>query len=357
MADTNEMLQQAIAAARAGKTAEAKVLVDHIIADDPDNPHALFLRGMLAENQDEQREYMDQVLSIDPEHRAAKKRMAQLEEQTKVEVPAEPVAEVEPIEEEVLVEPEIKTPIDETVVAATVVADEVIEDGFEETVIVDIPELPVEDEPEAEELIFPFEEEDELTFEEIEEAPFEGIAETAVATSAVDELPEVETPVEDDIPEWLFEEARSEEELLEIDETQLWADETEAGKEELPDWLQEDTAIKYEDVGSEDELVFPPGDFEEELFAAEPDESPVVEIDEEDITFAAAAAAPLVVDEVTADESLPDIEPAAVKEPAKKESPKKKKSGRGLEILLVVLIIVAVIVVGALAFLIINPPA
>ncbi len=356
MADTNEMLQQAIAAARAGKTAEAKVLVDRIIADDPDNPHALFLRGMLAENQDEQRDYMEQVLSIDPEHRAAKKRMAQLEQQVEVEVPAEPVAEIEPVEEEVLVEPAMESPIEETIVAATIVAEDDLEGGIEETVIADVSELPLEGELAEEELVFPFEEEDELTFEEIEESPAEGAAETIIAAAVVDEVLEVETPAEEDIPEWLFEEARSEEELVEFDETQLWTDETQPGDEELPDWLQEDTAVSYDDVRSEDELVFAPGDFEEELFAAEPDESPLVEIDEEDVAIAAAAAAPLVLDE--ADASLPDTELEAEEEPAKKEAPKKKKSGsRGLEILLIVLIIVAVIVVCALGYLIINPPA
>ena len=47
-------LQQAIAAARAGKRDEARVLLDRFLADEPEDVHGIFLRSTLATSKEEQ---------------------------------------------------------------------------------------------------------------------------------------------------------------------------------------------------------------------------------------------------------------------------------------------------------------
>jgi len=334
MADTNERLQQAIAAARAGKTSEAKVLAERLVEENPDNPHALFLLGMLVDSQDEQREYMQRVLELDPDHKAANKRMAQL---GPVEEP-EPLAE-EPVEELVEARPqEFEAELlDETIVAAAAVDQDVL---IGEEAVEEMEEPPFELVDEA-----PVEELDEQFFE-AEEEPDIGLAETLVGAAVVGEALEPETPeVEDEIPDWLFEEARSEEELLEIDEAQLWTDEPVPVEEDLPDWLQEDESEEFADIYSEEELI------------SVPEEPEPAAYEEDSEALAAAVGAGMAADiDLFEDESFEAVEEPVV-EPAPAERPKKKKSAnRGLEILLIVLIIIALIVVGVLGYLIISPP-
>jgi tetratricopeptide (TPR) repeat protein len=370
MADTNEQLQQAIAAARAGKTSEAKELAERLVEENPENPHALFLLGMLVDSREEQREYMQKVLEIDPDHKAANKRMAQLgpaeEPEALVEEPAEEVEGAEPqdIEAEpqaIEAEPqeieadlqEEEPTLDETIVGATAVAQETI-----------VGEVEGEELPEYDEMVEEFPEEVESPMEFVDEPPVEdveeplaieqedqdfGVAETIAGGVVASQALETETPEmeEEEIPDWLFEEAQSEEELLEIDETQLWTDEPPPVEEDLPDWLQEDVSEEYVDPYSKEEFV----DVSEE--GLEPEELP-----EESEAMAPAVAAGVAADAGSfEDDTFEDFEEPAV-EPAPAEPPKKRKSSanRGLEILLIVLIIIALIVVGVLGYLIISPP-
>lgn len=342
MADTNERLQQAIAAARAGKTSEAKVMAEQIVEEEPDNPHALFLLGMLVDSQDEQREYMKKVLELDPDHKAANKRMAQLgpveEPEPQVEEPAEELVEAVPQDfeaesQEFETEPqdfeaerlEEEPALDETIIGATAMGQETL-----------LGEVEAEELPETGEM--------EESFFEEEEEPELGVAETLVGGVVASEALEIATPeMEDDIPDWLFEEARSEEELLKIDETQLWADEPVPVEEDLPDWLQEDISEDYADV-SDEELVSAPEEPEAEAYTEEPE------------ALATAEGAGMAADfESFDEESFEEVEEPVV-EPAPAERPKKKSANRGLEILLIILIIIALIVVAVLGYLIISSP-
>lgn len=79
MADVKSQLQLAIAAARAGKKAEAEILAKKVLDQEPDNVNALLLMGALSESQAEQLSYMNQVLAVDPEHEGARERLRQLE--------------------------------------------------------------------------------------------------------------------------------------------------------------------------------------------------------------------------------------------------------------------------------------
>jgi tetratricopeptide (TPR) repeat protein len=94
---TNVNLAQAIAAARAGKTAQARILVDRILQDDPDNANAWFLLSTIAETEEEQVASLEKILEIEPNHEAAAARMSQLS------LPAEPadtISYAEAVEEE-----------------------------------------------------------------------------------------------------------------------------------------------------------------------------------------------------------------------------------------------------------------
>ena len=85
MEDTTQRLQEAIAAARAGQLSEARAIAEEITESDPDNAHAWFLRGILSEDEAQQAEYLGKTLAIDPEHKAARKRMDQLQPPVEVE--------------------------------------------------------------------------------------------------------------------------------------------------------------------------------------------------------------------------------------------------------------------------------
>lgn len=93
---TNVNLAQAIAAARAGKTAQARILVDRILQDEPENANAWFLLSTIAETEEEQIASLERVLEIDPNHEAASARMGQLSESAE---PVDTTAYAETIEE------------------------------------------------------------------------------------------------------------------------------------------------------------------------------------------------------------------------------------------------------------------
>jgi tetratricopeptide (TPR) repeat protein len=358
MADTNKRLQQAIAAARAGNTSEAKILADQLVGEDPENAHALFLRGMLADNLEEQKEYIEKVLVLDPDHKAANKRMAQIASQEEAAAPVEePVEEIPEVE--MVAADEV---LDETVVAAAVAGSDLPAMEAEET----LAEEAVESDMAFEEAVeAPLEEMDEAAadiadaeFAVEEDTVSDGVAETLVAGALIGEALDAEPLAEDDeVPDWLFEEARSEEELLGIDEADLWGEETDLESEELPDWLQEEPVDDFEGVQSEEELLFATGEPEEEAFTIETAVEEFVEEEAEpDLTATELAATGLAGVGLAADEATD--QPEVVETPKKKAPPKrkKKKANRSLEILLAVLIIIALIVVGGLAYLIISPP-
>jgi hypothetical protein len=75
----NMQLQQAIAAARTGKRAEAKALVNQVLLEEPNNVHAWFLNSVVADNSDEQVSSLKRVLELEPNHEIAQKRLSQLE--------------------------------------------------------------------------------------------------------------------------------------------------------------------------------------------------------------------------------------------------------------------------------------
>ena len=78
MEDTTQRLQEAIAAARSNRLAEARSIAEELTESDPKNAHAWFLRGILSEDEAQQRAYLSRTLELDPEHKAARKRMEQL---------------------------------------------------------------------------------------------------------------------------------------------------------------------------------------------------------------------------------------------------------------------------------------
>lgn len=337
MAETTERLQEAIAIARAGNTSEALSIAEELVQEDPENPHALFLRGMLAESKEEQIEYMEKVLAIDPEHKAATKRMAQLAPVVVEEEVIEEIGEDEPQEVEVEEEPAGELVEDATVIAGAAVIDEV---AAEETLAEVEDEEMVEEEIEEElgEAEAPISES--MASEDLEEEESsEALEATLVGAALLEET--VFDDVSDqseEIPEWLLSEARSEEDIAEVDETALWGEEDLQEPTELPDWLKEE----------------PEGEWVEEEAPTEGDTETVVAAgaipDSEEVGAAAVAATDLEPGE--ADESPAQDTDLAVEAPKKP----KKSATSGLEIGLYVLIILALLLVVGLAWVIIAPP-
>lgn len=401
MADTTERLQQAIAAARAGNIGEAKSMAEQLLEEDPNNPHALFLRGMLAEDTSEQLDYMEKVLTIDPDHKAANKRMSQLaaamdleeaaEEEPEdevVEVTEERVAEtIEPDVTQVAVpeesmEPEIEVSTDDATVvagaaavgAAVEFADETIlaepeaelgdqdeaffdvsqpDSDFEEAVSVEVSDETASSEEFVveEALIDETALEQASSEEEFVELPEDDSIEDTLATGAmgVAAVSAADVMPSEDIPDWLLAEARTEEELDEFDETVLWDDQEIEAAEQLPDWLQDEPGEEWREEEQVAETVV----FAETIT----DEEAVDEAIEEPVTPSDELEGPVdqldIDEQEPADEELADEEPA-MEEPAPEK--RKKSSSRNLELALGLLIFIAVLLVAALAFAIINPP-
>jgi hypothetical protein len=78
MAEMNLRLRQAIAAARAGKTPQAKLLAESALEENPEDVNALLLLSALAESEERQVNYLEQILAKDPDHAIASRRLAQL---------------------------------------------------------------------------------------------------------------------------------------------------------------------------------------------------------------------------------------------------------------------------------------
>lgn len=87
----NQHLKQAIAAARAGKNPQAKVLLARVIKDEPDNANAWFLLSTLADTEEQKVQHLQKVLELEPNHPAAAEQLAEL-----VPTPPEPVEEFSP---------------------------------------------------------------------------------------------------------------------------------------------------------------------------------------------------------------------------------------------------------------------
>lgn len=72
-------LQQAIVAARAGRTDIAQSLLTQLIREKPDEANAWFLLGNIVEDPERQALYLHKTLELEPEHAIAKRRLVQIE--------------------------------------------------------------------------------------------------------------------------------------------------------------------------------------------------------------------------------------------------------------------------------------
>ncbi len=86
----NQHLKQAIAAARAGKEPQAKVLLARVIKDEPENVNAWFLLSSLADTEEQKVQHLEKVLELQPDHAVASQQLAEL-------VPPSPAAVEEAI--------------------------------------------------------------------------------------------------------------------------------------------------------------------------------------------------------------------------------------------------------------------
>jgi len=363
MATTNERLQQAITAARAGNTDEARELVDVLVEENPDNPHALFLRGMLASSQEEQVEYLDRVLEIDPDHKAANRRLEQI-------VPAESddatVLDIDEPEE--IEEPEAVEDIGsvETIVGAEALfvaednlaeepAEEQGEWGVAETVVtaaaVGAGIEALEDDTTVAEVASS---EDTVIEEDlvVEEAPYESGDDTVIA-GAGDQ--------DEEIPEWLMAETRSEEELTAASSQDLWGDAPAEEVEEVPDWLAKAPSDDWADSDDQPAAAIAiaatdESDFDDSWADEGSDQDTGVDQDvpaEEDATEEDVTEDEATEDEATEDDMATEDEEG---EEAVEEKVKKKSSTRGLEIALVFLIVIALLIVVGVLYVVLNPP-
>jgi hypothetical protein len=287
-------LQQAIAAARAGKRDEARVLLDRYLADQPDDVHGIFLKSTFADSREERVDSLRRVMELDPDHRGAKLMLQRLGEP---ETP--PAAE----QEEVAPEEAEAADFEQDVAEAVAFEDEPEIDESLETVVqpVEAEEQPF-DEIDATAVVLLADEIEEAGVDEappeIEEQPAEpAVDETLIAMPEdtgweEEELPVFATdedftkPVEDEdfpplpedeeIPEWLTDEAAFKAEAALAAED---AEEEEMPLEmgELPDWLQEDPTddwLSQEQIETEEVVDTLPEDWlvEEEKPLELPDE-------------------------------------------------------------------------------------
>ncbi|MGD8585043.1 MAG: hypothetical protein PVJ75_06815 [Chloroflexota bacterium] len=213
MEDTTQRLQEAIAAARSGRLAEARDIAEELTGSDPQNAHAWFLRGILSEDEGQQRAYLSRTLELDPEHKAARKRMEQMGPAGEADEAgeAEPEAAPEPDEDATMVTESA------TFMAAAAAADAVDE---AEVLATTPPAETVEEAGEAaEEAVDEAEETAEETFEEIfEETPEETSEETFDDTMIAQSPFAEEMAAEDLEVEALFGETPAEDEAEDVDE-------------------------------------------------------------------------------------------------------------------------------------------
>lgn len=69
-------LQEAIGAARAGETRTAQQLLTDVLRDDPAQTHAWFLLSHLVDSPQKQQAYLGKVLTLEPDHKHARQRLA-----------------------------------------------------------------------------------------------------------------------------------------------------------------------------------------------------------------------------------------------------------------------------------------
>lgn len=382
MSDSKQRLHQAITLARDGNTAEAKELVENLIVDEPDNAHALFLRGMLASTPQEQVAFLERVLEIDPEHKAALRRMSQLvittdDQDQPVEAVEEPVdvaTEDEPAEED------------------TFISEEDEADSVETPEDADEDEVPIEPEPEttfdvaetvvgASAVAAPEDEEDELAETLSEEEGDWGVDETVVTAAAVgagvDEIDETvqtaeltppdesisqdegtkpfadhesaewmdETVVsaesvagaeqEEEIPDWLVVEDQVEEEPEEAIQEETSVELSEVKEEDLPDWLTEEPTEEFSAHEDDQTAVYMEEDqpVADTFDSVEEEEFIVTEGDLEDVDEEYFA-------EELEDDAYEEPSDSIVEQPAEKK-PKRRSATRGLQIILYLLILFA----------------
>ena len=77
--DESTLLKQAVAAARAGRKAEARQLLEHILQANPRHEQAWLWMGAVVETDAERVECLQQVLAINPDNAAAREGLAQLQ--------------------------------------------------------------------------------------------------------------------------------------------------------------------------------------------------------------------------------------------------------------------------------------
>lgn len=366
MPDAKEQLQQAISAARAGDAAAAKEMVELLLEDHPEYPHALYLRGMLAGNQAEQIEYLERVLAIDPDHQAAKRSLAQITPAAEEVQEEAPLEEVSDLESELTAEDEVQE--EDLSMAASIgpaVGSDLEEEGGEPPV--EPVEEPVEEPAEFgiaetivtaaaigaevesvddEATIFrpPASEDDEEPEEPAEEV--EPAEASDVTVLAAREAPSVAMET-GSVPEWLKAEAPTEE-LASLPETQTWADQPVEEEQKIPDWLSE-SPVEEEDL-PEWLTEEPQGEWAEDpaaIHAAEERDEPV------DLAFEDEVWEEAIAEEVP--EEMLDAVDEAVDEVGKetKEEQRATSSGtRGLEITLIVLVLIAFVIVSVLLYVI-----
>jgi hypothetical protein len=349
-------LQQAIAAARAGKRDEARVLLDRFLADEPEDVHGIFLRSTLATSKEEQVGNLRQVLEIDPDHRGAKlmlDRLGEPEEIEPVEIQAEPVAlvpdeiEVEPEvfePDEVKPEPVTYEPVDEI--------PETMVHPVEDTEVLPIHEVEPVEAPDDEYLFDDIEATavvllaDEI--EEASEAEPEFVFEEETADAAIDEtmvaIPDDQDFIEEDFPVL----ADDEESLSPVEDDEFPPLEEE---EEVPEWLTDEAAFKAEaalaeEAAEDEEMPLEMGELPDWL-----QEEPTEEWLSQEQIEAQEVVETIPDDWMEEPLLLPDddfvVGPEDYIKPKKK---RKKISKRALEVVLGLLIFLALIVMVGLVY-------
>jgi hypothetical protein len=307
-------LQQAIAAARAGKRDESRVLVDRFLEDQPDNVHAIFLKSTLVTSKEDQVECLRQVLTIDPDHRGAKLMLDRLGEP----IDAEPATIVQPVVE-AAEQPDVETlgQLEEEELEPVVIANDDLpaEELLATTVVLAAGEMDEEvigesDMPLIEEVAEPELEETLIVY------PDEPISQEA------EDIPEL--IAEEDVPEWLTEEVGYADEATIVQEESIDEEDMPLEMGELPDWLQEEPT---EEWLSQETL--------------EPQESGV-EFQEE------FAEEPVFISD---DDFLEEPTATTAAKPRKKG---KKVSKRALEIVLGLLVFLALVVMVGLVYVFID---
>jgi hypothetical protein len=71
-------MKEAIAAARAGDSERAQLLVAEIIQSDPDDPHAWYLMSRLVDSEARRAAYLHKTLQLDPSHERARAEFSTL---------------------------------------------------------------------------------------------------------------------------------------------------------------------------------------------------------------------------------------------------------------------------------------